>query len=76
MVDEQSFRGKVVGAVADLAKEAGARLGVAAGRVPEGLLPSDALGETLDTGVDVEEQLRHAGRRLGESYRSIATVQG
>ena len=75
-VDAQSFRGKVVGAVADLAKEAGARLGVAAGRVPEGLLPSDALGETADTGVDVEEQLRHAGRRLGESYRSIATVQG
>ena len=75
-VDEQSFRGKVLGAVAELARGAVARLGVAAGRTPEGLLPEGALAETLEEGVGVEEQLRRAGRRLGEAYRSIATVQG
>lgn len=68
-LDEQSFRGKVVGTLWHLAKTAGTPFAVAAGQLGE--LPDGVHGVQLKDSSDVYEQLFDAGQRI-----AMSTVQG
>lgn len=68
-LDEQSFRGKVVGTLWHLAKAAGTPFAVAAGQLGE--LPDGVHGVQLKDSSDVYEQLFDAGQRI-----AMSTVQG
>lgn len=68
-VDEQSFRGKVVGTLWGLAQAAGTPFVVAAGKL--GDLPDGVIGVELKDVRDVYQQLFDAGQRI-----AMSTVQG
>ncbi|MGP6172871.1 glycerate kinase [Corynebacterium sp. A21] len=74
-LDEQSFRGKVVGTIAGLAEGTAATLAVAAGKVNSAAPAGVLIAELIDS-PDVAVQLREAGARLLRDYRRISTVQG
>lgn len=76
-LDGQSFTGKVVGTLLELAEKKGVPVGIATGSLTNGLpLPRTTLVEILDSEVGVEEQLVRAGRRLARSYLTMSTAQG
>ncbi|ANE04343.1 glycerate kinase [Corynebacterium crudilactis] len=66
-LDAQSFTGKVVGTLHDLAKAHNVDLAVAAGVIEEGI-PGDFLAVEMIKSSDVAAQLRDAGRRIAEAY--------
>lgn len=74
-LDEQSFRGKVVGTLADIAAGTPATLAIAAGRL-DTATPAGMLTAELAEDADVATQLRAAGAQLVRDYRRISTVQG
>lgn len=74
-LDEQSFRGKVVGTLSDIAADTPATLAIAAGRL-DTAAPAGALTAELVQDGDVATQLRAAGAQLVRDYRRISTVQG
>lgn len=74
-LDEQSFRGKVVGTIAELARDTPATLAIAAGKL-DAELPAGVLGAELIDSRDVAQQLHEAGARLVRDYRRMSTDQG
>ncbi|MCK7674193.1 glycerate kinase [Corynebacterium pygosceleis] len=79
-VDGQSFRGKVVGTVLDIARDTDTPAAVIAGRI-DTALPDGVTGIQLRSpGADghdrTAEQLREAGRRLAERYLETRTDHG
>ncbi|MCX7542549.1 glycerate kinase [Corynebacterium sp. P5848] len=80
-VDEQSFTGKVVGTVLDIARTAGVPAAVVAGEIRTEL-PDGVIGIELSPRGDAaaphrtETQLREAGRRLAERHLETCTAQG
>ncbi|MEZ2120994.1 MULTISPECIES: glycerate kinase [unclassified Corynebacterium] len=80
-LDEQSFTGKVVGTVIDLARDAEKPAAVVAGAIKT-VLPHGVTGVELDGDAPIgdprrtEAQLREAGRQLAERYLKTCTDQG
>ena len=80
-VDGQSFTGKVVGTVLDIAGRADTPAAVVAGEIRTDL-PDGVIGIELGPRSDAdgprrtESQLRDAGRRLAERYLETCTDQG
>lgn len=64
--DAQSLTGKVVGTIAEMAKDAGVPVGIAAGRVDEAAVPEGVRAVALSQTGPLDEQLRVAGRTLAE----------